>query len=260
MGLLKRILGQRGYEKFTRKLAQTANTYVKVHRLSAWASEDLRTVTILNNYELNKVLDVGANVGQFADSLFDYGYDGEVVSFEPTSQAYATVSAKAQKNKNWHVADKCAIGDSDGEIEINISDNTAFNSIKEIKEQYASYNSQSAISNKENVAIFRLDSLRGKYFNERDNLFLKIDTQGFEKEVLQGAEESLKIVKGVKIEVPLVSVYEGVEWHMVDFINFFDEKGFKCISTAEVSVDRRTGVVYEVDMIFLKENLLSESA
>lgn len=259
MKLVHNILGERLHKKMLRKVGLMFNTHVKVRKLSAWSSEDLRTVSILNNFGITTVLDVGANVGQFSESLLDYGYKGRVVSFEPTSQAHKIVSDKAARFQNWTVAEQCAIGDFDGNIDINVADNTVFSSIKSIHSEYSDYNGESKIVDTERVKIFKLDSLKEKYFDSDSRIFIKIDTQGFEQEVLKGAKELLKTAKGIKIEAPLMTIYNEVNWGIVEMLNFFSSLNFRCISISEVGVNKQSGIVYEVDMILIKEDLLNSS-
>ena len=256
MGLLKGILNSKLVERVKRKSVLITGIHIKLKRLSSSASEEYRTVKILNTFGFNKVLDVGANTGQFAESLIDFGFKGEILSFEPTSQAYDQLLERASKYKNWKVAEKCAIGNMNGNIDMNVSKDTVFNSIKNISSDYSSYNSDSAIISKENVPIYTLDSLQNKYFNKEENIFLKIDTQGFEKEVLEGSTEILGFVKGVKIEISLQPIYDEVFWDINDMLNFFKEKGFTCVSLSEVAVNNETGIVHEIDGIFINKELL----
>ena len=80
--------------------------------------------------------------------------------------------------------------------------------------------------------------------------------QGYEQEVLEGAKESLRSVKGIKIEMPLQPVYDDVSWNMIDILRFFKDKGFECISLSEVAVNKKTGIVHEMDGIFIEKELL----
>lgn len=256
MGLIEKMLNSKLVERVKRKLALITGMHMKLKRLSPSSSEDYRTVKILNTFSFDKVLDIGANTGQFAESLIDFGFKGEIVSFEPTTSPYNKLIRRVSKYKNWKLAEKCAIGDFDGSIAINISKNSLFNSIKKIGTEYSSYNPGSSIIDKEKVQIYKLDSLQNKYFNKNENIFLKIDTQGFEKEVLKGAIEVLKYVKGIKIEIPLQPIYDDVSWSAMGIFNFFEEKGFVCISLNEVAVNNETGTVHEIDGIFINQELL----
>ncbi len=62
---------------------------------------------------------------------------------------------------------------------------------------------------KEKVPIYRLDSIASNYLTGKENLLIKIDTQGFEWQVLDGAKETLQFARGVLCELSLVPLYEG---------------------------------------------------
>lgn len=55
-----------------------------------------RLVLSLNAHRINCVLDVGGNVGQTGIELYENSYEGRVVSFEPSSDAYQTLVKAAQ--------------------------------------------------------------------------------------------------------------------------------------------------------------------
>lgn len=244
------------FNKIKRKVSIATKTHLKLKRLSTWNSEDYRTSQILKTLEFSKVIDIGANEGQFSEPLIDFGFRGEIISFEPTSYAYNKLSKKVSKYKKWKLAEKCAIGDFDGYVDINVSKNSVFSSIKTVSPEHATYYKDSSVIEKERVKIFRLDSLQGKHFNDDETIFLKIDTQGFEEEVLKGANESLQYIQGVKIEIPLQPIYEKVTWNIFEIFDFFNKKGFECVSLAEVAVNRNTGIVNEADSIFIKKEFL----
>ena len=147
------------------------------------------------------------------------------------------------------------MGNTNGEIAINVSDDTQFSSIKKIKEEFTNKQNAARIVKSEMVPIRSLDALIGQHFNENEVLFLKIDTQGYEKEVIEGAAKLITMVKGMKMEIPLVNeleIYEDVSWDLNFYIKFFDERGFKCMSLESIGADRQTGIVNEVDGVFFK--------
>ncbi len=254
--ILKKIVGSKIVERSKRKFIAKTGVFFSLKKLSASTSDDLALVKVLNTFEFDKVLDVGANIGQFAESLIDFGYKGKIISFEPTSVVYPTLLKKAEKFKNWQIADKMAIGNEDGEIEMNISADPLFNSIKEIQDDYTNYHAASGKSGTEKVRLAKIDSIWDEYVQPSERVFLKIDTQGFEKEVLEGAANSLDNVSGIKIEMPLQPIYKNVEWDIFDLMNFFKSKGFACVGVSKVAVNQQSGIVHEVDGVFIKENLL----
>ncbi|MCF8405471.1 MAG: FkbM family methyltransferase [Bacteroidales bacterium] len=252
MKIIEKVLNSKFVERTKRKISLATGFHLKLKRLSSSSSEDFRTVKILNTYNFTCVLDIGANTGQFAESLIDFGYKNKIISFEPTQSAYNTLTKRSAKYPKWEVAERCAIGNISGEVDINVSDNSVFSSIKEIKDNYVEYNQSSRSSHTEKVKLYPLDYFAGKYINPNEKTFLKIDTQGFEKEVLEGAKKILPGIDGVKIEIPLESIYQSVDWKLPDIITYFYEKGFTCQSLQPVAVNNKTGAVLEVDGIFIR--------
>lgn len=252
MKIIEKVLTSKFVERTKRKISLATGFHLKLKRLSSSSSEDFRTVKILNTYKFTCVLDIGANTGQFAESLIDFGYKNKIISFEPTQSAYNTLTKRSEKYSNWEVAERCAIGNILGEVDINVSDNSVFSSIKEIKDNYVEYNQSSRSSHTEKVKLYPLDHFAGKYIKTDEKTFLKIDTQGFEKEVLEGAKNILTDIDGVKIEIPLESIYQSVDWKLPDIISYFYNKGFTCQSLHPVAVNNKTGAVLEVDGIFIR--------
>ena len=85
--------------------------------------------SMLKAHEVNLVFDIGANAGQFAQSLRELGYRGRIVSFEPQSEAREQLERAASVDPLWEVAPKAAIGPEDGEIELNLAANSISSSL-----------------------------------------------------------------------------------------------------------------------------------
>jgi len=100
-----------------------------IHRLSVDANPSYRLLRALNRFGVDLVFDVGANTGQFATELRSVGYRGRIVSFEPLPDAHQVLSAAAARDSNWTVHSRGALGDVDGEIEMNIAGNSASSSV-----------------------------------------------------------------------------------------------------------------------------------
>ena len=80
---------------------------------------------MLLTHGVNLILDVGANVGQFGQSLRDLGFKGRIVSFEPLSEARSRLLKTSEADLMWDVAPQAAIGAEDGEIEIHIANKSS---------------------------------------------------------------------------------------------------------------------------------------
>ncbi|MCB9274301.1 MAG: FkbM family methyltransferase [Lewinellaceae bacterium] len=254
MNLLQKILQSKSLARSRRFIGKASGLYVRLKRFTPSASEDMRNAMLFRYKGITHVIDIGANTGQFAESLYDFGYQGKVISFEPVSSAYQELLKRAARYPNWQVAGRCAIGSIDGEIEINISDDTVFSSILEIKDSYVSHNKKSQIIGKEKTPIHRLDSIIGQYIQDTDaRIMLKIDTQGYEKEVLDGAQETLRRAAGLKIEIPLYAIYEHTRFAFYDILELTKGQGLQPYSFHVEGVDLNTGRVNTIDGVFFRE-------
>ena len=195
-------------KKTIKKLSRSLGIDLK--RYNVQTSEDARMQQLLDYDKIDLVLDVGANVGQYAKSLRDLGYSGRIVSFEPLSSAYSQLKTASKKDLLWEIAPQTAIGNQEGEIIINIAGNSQSSSALPMLDAHVQSAPESAYSGSETVKLSRLDTLAKDYIkSETKSIFLKIDVQGLEKQVLEGATAILPLVKGIKLELSLVPLYEG---------------------------------------------------
>ena len=106
---------------------------------------------------------------------------------------------------------------------------------------------------KEKTQIVTLDSVANDYIKENTNYFIKIDTQGYEAEVINGAKKSLINSKGIICELSLVPLYEGqLLWR--EIIKILEKEGFILWSIIKGFTDRNDGRTLQLDGIFLKKN------
>ena len=151
-----------------------------VKRITPSTSNDLRTRLLLDHHKIGLVLDVGANAGQYASSLRESGYRGKIISFEPLSTMYSVLERASRTDPLWVIASRTAIGNIDGEIEINISENSYSSSVLGILDAHLDAAPKSAYIGSEAVKISKLDTLANDYIKDNDQLiYLKMDVQGF---------------------------------------------------------------------------------
>ena len=87
------------------------------------------TVSPLVYFEIDILLDVGANTGIYAMEVRKNGFKKKIVSFEPLSESYKILKENSKNDKNWKVHDRCAIGSKEADqIEINVSKNSVSSS------------------------------------------------------------------------------------------------------------------------------------
>jgi len=224
---------------------------IEITRYNSISSARARLARFLESHKVTLVFDVGANVGQFGRELRTLGYRGRIVSFEPVSAAYERLSKAASRDPNWIVAPRTAIGSEEGVISINVSENSVFSSVLPGAKLLTRMDSMSAVAREEQVPLATLDSLAPVYMNRGDISFLKIDVQGFEYEVLHGAESILSGLCGVQLEASLVPLYQG-EKPFRFMLDFMECKGFELHSLASVFADDATGREIQLDAIFVR--------
>ncbi len=254
MNTIQKILQSKTLERLRRQVGKTTGLHLRLKRFTPSASEEMRTAMLLQHMNVDFVIDIGANTGQFAESLYDFGYTGQVVSFEPVGAVHQHLQKRSESYPNWTVAERCAIGDQDGETEINVSNDTVFSSVLEIEDSYVSHNPKSKIVAKEKINLYKIDTILPKYLPAKNSgILLKIDTQGFEKEVLDGAPATLAKAKGLKIEIPLYPIYRNTHFEFYDIIDFVKKQGFQPYSFHVEGVDLTTGRVNTIDGLFFRD-------
>jgi FkbM family methyltransferase len=195
------------------------------------------------------VLDIGANTGQFARYTRErLEFKKKIISFEPMSRAFASLQANAENDPEWTVQN-CAIGDEVGKKEINIAGNSFSSSLLDMLPAHLDAAPHSKYEDKEWVEVKTLDSFLGSLFNIDEKVFLKIDTQGFEKQVLHGAKESLPHISTIQLEMSLVPLYRG-EMVFAEMYPLMLQFGFGLIDVDGGFSDPKTGRLLQIDGIF----------
>jgi FkbM family methyltransferase len=233
---LQRLARRLGYDLTPRKKAKPIQAQL---------------IAVLEQFEISVVLDVGANRGQYGAMLREWGWRGRIVSFEPQALAHAALERRAAADPGWQVAPRMALGERDGEAEIEVSAESDMSSILPQSALLRAVSPSSAVLRKEAVPLRRLDGVVGSYLTAADRVFLKIDTQGYEPQVLAGAGLLLERVCGIQLEMTLVPIYEGER----DFRAQFDQliaAGFECYLLLPGYFERKLARQLQVDGVFMR--------
>ncbi len=212
-----------------------------------------RRKKLLDHFNINTIIDVGANSGQYAQQNFGLGFKGKILSFEPVQDVFKTLYKNAEKKNNWNVFN-FGLGDADGDFEINISENTFSSSIFDINASHLIGAPKSKYITKEMIKIRTLDNIFDEVIRENENVLLKIDVQGFEKNVLEGAITSLSKIKGIQIEMSIEELYIG-EMLFLDMINYLKNLGFNLYSLENGFHNPNSGKLLQVDGVFFNEDI-----
>ena len=236
-------------EALIKKLARYFG--IDVRRYEPQTSEDARVQALLLFNRIDLIFDVGANVGQYANKIRSQGYRGKIVSFEPLSDAYRQLLQNSSKDADWIVAPRAVIGDEDREVDINISENSLSSSIMPMLQSHIDAQPASRYLATEKVAMSRLDTVSPLYLNTATSIYIKIDTQGAESKVLDGASLTLARIKGIQIELSFVPLYEGQPLFL-DIVNRLLGLGFDIHGILPVFIDQKSGRLLQADGIFFR--------
>jgi FkbM family methyltransferase len=209
-----------------------------------------RLADILFTKNIDVVVDVGANEGQFGTQIRRLGYQGKIISFEPSQTSFRRLQQRTAEDRNWR-AFCVGLGAKREERDLNVAAESVFSSfLDSVRDSEVS--GLSGPSQTQRVLVERLDSLLPGVCDASDRLFLKTDTQGFDHQVLAGAAGILGQVEGIQIELSLKPFYRG-QPSIDETIELLRGKGFALWSIQPVFTDRHTGRMREVDGIFWRE-------
>ncbi len=195
------------------------------------------------------MLDVGAHLGQFGQLLRRIGYEGEIVSFEPVLSVFAALAGTVKDDVRWQ-AHRLALGAEDGTAELNVPKATDFASFLQPNEfSLAEFEGHTAVERTEQVPVRRLDGVVDAYAPGA-RLFLKLDTQGWELEVLAGAAETLERVAALQVELAFQPVYDGMP-RAADVRRFLAERGFAVAGFFTVTRDSDLRLI-EADCVMIR--------
>jgi FkbM family methyltransferase len=218
----------------------------------------LRVKTLIEKYQINTVIDVGANEGQFAADLRQIGYQGKIISFEPISTAFKILQEAASNDKNWDVH-KLALGKQNAEQDIYISNDSVFTSFLKSNDWCEQEFGEKSIGKRaETVIVRRLDEVLNETVDnlDRARIYLKMDTQGYDLEVFSGLGSMHERVLALQSEMSVVPIYQGMP-HLTESISFFEQAGFDIAGMYPVSTEKSALRTVEFDCLMVKSSTRS---
>jgi FkbM family methyltransferase len=213
--------------------------------------EDLRLAGLLAEHRIDHVLDIGANLGQYAGRLRAAGYRGRITSFEPLSEAHAALVARAAFDPAWTVAPPLALAAAKGRATMRVSNRSDMSSLRPMAPLTLAALPKSFEVGREEVESERLDAVLDRFAGSSDVLFLKIDTQGSEAEILEGALGVLDRLAGVQVEMSLRPMYEGEATYLT-LCRWLEERGFEPFWFTAGNFSKRLGRQLQMDGIFFR--------
>ncbi len=231
LGKLVRVLGHRAWRKA-----------FLTHRVAASAEH----LASLSSLAFETVVDIGANVGQFALLARRLFPQARIVSFEPLPAPAATFRGvfAADGRVTLH---ECAIGPGRQQATMHLSaalDSSSLLPIGSAQVQNFPGTAETGIAE---VSVRPLPDLVDRSTLARPAL-LKIDVQGFELQALQGCESLIDCFDFVYCEASFVELYEG-QAYAADVIDWLRTRGFRLVGVFNLTLTRR-GACLQADFLF----------
>ena len=209
-----------------------------------------RFVSALHHNGITTVLDIGANTGQFGTQLRRAKYTGRIISVEPLEAAFAQLARRTEGDADW-LAERAAVSDSIGTLTINVSANSVSSSVLPILERHTDAAPQSRYVTTEEVPTTTVDDLVERHGIEPESALLKIDVQGYEHAVLAGAPKTLDRFGAVRLELSLVSLYEGQSL-MPQMVEYLGDHGLDLWLIEPGFVEPTTRRMLQLDGLFVR--------
>jgi FkbM family methyltransferase len=169
-----------------------------------------RVARLLEHRGISTVLDVGANVGQFARMIRGAGFSGDIMSFEPLSDAYRQLSRRSRRDDRWQ-AFNLAVGAEPGSSTIHVSDNSYSSSLLTMTDRHLEAAPGSEVVGHQDVEVTTVSQVVEDHGIDPSRTLLKVDTQGFERAVIAGAGPLIDDLAAVQLELSFVELYDGQE-------------------------------------------------
>lgn len=207
---------------------------------------------LFNYLNIDTVLDVGANEGQYATFLRqEVGFKGTILSFEPAQGPYTILEEKSGSDSNWHCF-FMALGAEEKVEKFNVMAESQFNSLR-MPDTKTLFQDKNVVVDSYDMDIRTLNTLweelQKKY--GLSSPYLKLDTQGFDLEVLKGSENILYDIKALQSEMSIIPIYKDIPSHK-EVTLYLENKNFSLSGMYPVNLDSQMKLI-EYDGIFINE-------
>ena len=228
-----------------RKLLHAVSSSSGRRALKLGVAASIEHSSALQGVQYRTIVDIGANVGQFALFARERYPSANVFSFEPLEDCWSTYRSIFQNDPNVELF-RCGIGPADTEAAINVTNANDSSSMlapadTQVEVFGTRVNSTKKVDLRRLASVLRTDQIVSP-------ALLKIDVQGFELDALRGCEELLSCFENLYIEASFVELYKG-QALVGDVLDFLRQRGFAVSGVFNQHVDRSRGPL-QADFMF----------
>jgi FkbM family methyltransferase len=197
---------------------------------------------------IDVVIDVGANAGQYGELLRGLGFRGRLVSLEPVPEAFAALERAAAADGSWSAL-RVAAADIDGEVELRVTADSRSSSVLARNERFGDRPGWAPLEVVP-VPARRLATLVPELLEPGEHAHLKLDVQGYERQVLDGADGALDRFDSLELELSVAPLYDG-QAQLVELLPLLAERGYHVVSLEPILLDD-LGRLIELDGLFAR--------
>lgn len=205
--------------------------------------------SFLKSQNYAAVIDAGGNKGQFSLAARAYYPTAKILAFEPLPQPRLKFEKLFTADSNARLFD-CALGAGHSEQAIHISRREDSSSLLPI----GALQSEKFPGTEEiRTEVIRVEALDTVLHDVElpFPILLKIDVQGFEQQLLIGAQETLRRVDGIYVELSFCALYSGQPL-ADEIIGWLRERDFELAGIYNLSQDAE-GVSVQADFFFRRK-------
>ena len=196
------------------------------------------------------VVDIGVNHGQFLHLAARLWSGAQIFGLEPNAGLAVKVDTLFGDNPRVRM-ESCAVAAENGQIDLFVTANDQNSSIHAPSAAFHDDRADDGMVRTEAVALKRLDTALD---GDTGPMPVKIDVQGAELEVLQGAGERLEDVAVIIIESPFEAAYDGAAG-FDEIYRFLTVRGFVYEGALGQLNSKHTGRVRQEDSIYVRAQL-----
>jgi FkbM family methyltransferase len=237
-------------KKIVKKISKKIG--IEIKRYNNVQSIEARIRSQLKYHEIDCVIDVGANDGGYGKFLRSSGFNGLIISFEPQALAHSKLLETSHRDPAWIIAPQMALGNVKSMLEINLAGNSTSSSILPMLPSHLESAPSSKYIGKEIIEVNRLDQVNIHEINIAKKIYLKIDTQGYEKLVLLGANGIMDKIIGIQLEMSIIPLYDGQALYQ-ELLKLLNDSGFEMWGITPGFMNQETGRMLQFDGIFFRQ-------
>lgn len=232
--IIKEVISKTGYELVNKKKLTTTN------------------LLGLKHLNINTIIDVGANRGQFLTTYLVHFPNANYFCFEPLSEEFRILQNLANKLGEKIVVVNSALGNIEGKIKFNRHEHSPSSSILTTTNYCNELFQQTKNQMEIEVDITTIDKYFGNILNEKHkNILLKIDVQGYELEVLRGAQKTLNMISACLLEINFTNLYNK-QANFSDIYKLLNKMGFEYAGAMDQNFNNEGKLIFS-DVLFAKE-------